>query len=169
MNKMKHMLDTMIHKKYILEVGEKVVKRLEEDGRDDLAFELAKRLIMHDNSKISKEEITGFIKIENQGDMTDPNKSISEQIKANIEKHWKNNRHHPEHYKDYHEMKEVDVWEMCCDWYSRSLQHKTDFIPFVLKRQEVRFHFDEAFFDNVLECCKYVEKACKENKETSRD
>lgn len=159
MNKMEHIKDTITHKKYILEVGEKVIESLEKDGKSDLAFELAKRLVVHDNSKISDEEIDGFIQIQDQGDMTNPNKIISGQIKKNIEKHWKNNRHHPEHFKDYHEMSEIDIWEMCCDWFSRSLQHKTDFIPFVKIRQKNRFQFDEEFFTNVLSICKYIEKS----------
>lgn len=36
-----------------------------------------------------------------------------------IETHWKNNRHHPEYFKDISNMEELDIIEMVCDWYAR--------------------------------------------------
>lgn len=162
MNKMEHILDTITHKKYVLQVGEIVTRKLIEEGRDDLAFELGKRFIDHDNSKISDEEINNFIKIENKGDMKNPDIVIDENLKKNIKTHWINNRHHPEHFDDYHDMNDVDIWEMCCDWYSRSLQNKTDFLSFVKKRQSNRFKFDEEFFDKVYNCCLQIENWCSE-------
>lgn len=157
MNKMEHILDTISHKKYILQVGEVVVKNLIKTNREELAFELGKRLISHDNSKISDEEINNFIKIEKRGDMKNPDIVIDEELKKNIEIHWKNNRHHPEHFSDYHNMTEVDIWEMCCDWFSRSLQNNTDFLPFVEKRQKNRFQFDESFYKRIYECCLQIQ------------
>lgn len=159
MNKMEHILDTITHKKYILEVGESVIKKMIEDGKEELAFELGKRFILHDNSKVSDEEVSNFVKIENYGNMKNPEVLMDERLKENIALHWKNNRHHPEHFEDYHQMNEIDIWEMCCDWYSRSLQNKTNFLSFVEKRQEIRFKFDQEFFNKVLYCCEYIDKA----------
>ena len=153
MTKMQHLKDTVIHKKIILEIGEKVVDWLVQNGRNEEAIDLAKRLIIHDNSKISEEEMGNFLSIESHENMVNPNVLMDENIKAAVAAHWKNNRHHPEHFSDYHNMNEVDIIEMVCDWYSRSLQNKTDFLNFVETRQKNRFKFDEDFYNKVKEYC----------------
>lgn len=161
MTKMQHLKDTVIHKKIILEIGEKVVDWLVKEGRNEEAIELAKRLIIHDNSKISEEEMGNFLSIESHENMVNPNVLMDENIKAAVAAHWKNNRHHPEHFSDYHNMNEVDIIEMVCDWYSRSLQNKTDFLSFVETRQKNRFKFDEDFYNKVKEYCLIIIEICK--------
>lgn len=158
MTKMEHVMDTVIHKTYILQVGKLLVDYLLLTGDEANAYELGKRLVVHDDSKVASDEIECFTKIKYQGNMKDPNQRMSESIRKNIELHWKHNRHHPEHFSDYHNMTDVDIMEMCCDWYARSKQNKTDFMSFVYTRQDNRFKFDEEFFKKVCYYCELIEK-----------
>lgn len=109
-------LDTLEHKQLILDCGLVMAKWLIKEGRDEEALAFLKRLIVHDNSKLSKEEINLFLQIEDsEKGLKDAYTKMSEQTKKAIELHWKNNRHHPECFADYHEMKELDIIEMVCD------------------------------------------------------
>lgn len=156
MKEMEHIKDTIIHKTYILQVGLPLVKYLEDTGRTNEAFELGKRLIAHDNSKITDEEIQNFIKIEDIKGMEDPNAQMNDMVKEAVKLHWKNNRHHPEHFNDYHNMNEIDIMEMCCDWCARSKQNKTDLIDFINIRRNNRFYFDDDFFAKVCSYCELL-------------
>ena len=156
MTVMEHLLDTAIHKSIILNVGLKMVNYLEEIGEYELAEALCIRLIVHDDSKTRDDEISALTSIEDKGNMENPEVLISSDSLKAIEIHWKNNRHHPEHFSDYHNMEEVDIIEMVCDWYARSIQKETDFFNFVKTRQENRFHFDKEFFDKVIHYCNII-------------
>ena len=70
--------------------------------------------------------------------------------------HWKNNSHHPEHFDNYEEMSKVDRMEMACDWMARSLQFKSNLLEFAKTRQEDRFHFSEAMFEEVYNYCEIL-------------
>ena len=147
----------LLHKQYVLESSTVLIKYLYENNRPEDALSLAKKCAKHDNSKFEGEEIAGFIKLDkSRRSMMDSNEEITEDIKKVIETHWKNNRHHPEHFKSYKEMNEIDIMEMVCDWYSRSRQFGTDFLPFVKARQANRFHFDEDFFNKVYFYCELI-------------
>lgn len=155
-------LDTLEHKQLILDCGLVMTKWLIKEGRDEEALAFLKRLIVHDNSKLSKGEINLFLQIEDsEKGLKDAYTKMSEQTKKAIELHWKNNRHHPECFADYHEMKELDIIEMVCDWFSRSLQYKTDFLEFVKIRQDNRFHFEYEFFKKVWYFCLIINNEYK--------
>lgn len=159
MTKEEHILDTIQHKKYVLEACEKLLKLLFEQSRLDEAQELANRCLVHDNSKLEEEELKNFTELDSSRvGMTDPKVLMTEKEKLIVQLHWKHNRHHPEYFNDYHEMNEVDVMEMCCDWYARSLQFKTDFIPFIEDRQEKRFKFDSEFYKKVRFYCDHLDR-----------
>lgn len=162
MNEIEFLKDTLEHKKLILDIGLKVVDYLEKHGRSKQACYLSKRLIIHDDSKIKKEETSCFSRINNSDGMRDPNLGIPDEIKDMIKVHWRNNRHHPEHFIDYHDMSEVDVIEMVCDWFSRSKQYGTDFLEFVNTRQANRFHFDDEFYEMVMKYCNLLIELDKE-------
>ena len=53
-------------------------------------------------------------------------------------------------------MNELDIIEMVCDWYARSMQYKTDFLSFVVSRQESRFHFPNEMFDKIYRYCEII-------------
>ena len=152
-----HIIDTLIHKQYVLESGTIIIEYLYANGREKEGLEFAKRCSCHDDSKFEQEEMRGFTQLsaERTG-MKDSSTVMSEQVKRVVAVHWKNNRHHPEHFSDYHNMTEMDIMEMVCDWYSRSKQFGTDFLAFVQERQKNRFQFDDEFFSKVWFYCKVI-------------
>ena len=153
------LIDFLEHKKYILESGTILVKHLLKENKDEEAFKLLKRLAVHDNSKLEKEEFCFLCNIPvDLGNFINENEIISDSLKKSIELHWKHNKHHPEYFKDVTKMSEIDIMEMCCDWYARSLQYQTDFISFVKTRQETRFHFPNKMFDKILYYCEILNK-----------
>lgn len=146
--------DLLIHKQFILKSCRKMINWLLKQDKDDLAFELAKRALVHDNSKLEKEEFNYLTQLgDSLKSMHNPNYVMSDKDKKCIELHWSNNRHHPEYFEKPEYMKEIDIIEMVCDWYARSLQMNTDLIEFVKIRQENRFHFPDDMFDRILKYC----------------
>lgn len=153
-----HIFDTLKHKQFVIEASLKLIQYLYDNNRDTEGLQLAQRCVTHDNSKFASEEMQGFLQLPKEGEsMKDAKVPPSEFVQEQIRLHWKNNRHHPEFFDDYHEMTELDVMEMVCDWYARSLQHRTNFKEFILTRQENRFHFDEEFFEVVWKYCEIID------------
>jgi len=150
--------DTLIHKDFIIKSCDKLAKYLDEQGAHNYAEKLRKRALVHDDSKISDEEelrALSFI-INDKTNMQNPDIKISPIVRDAIKIHWKNNSHHPEHYESYLDMTKLDIMEMCCDWYARSMQYKTNFLEFVKKRQEDRFHFPDWMFAEIWHYCEVL-------------
>ena len=149
-----HATDTILHKSFVFKSCLKMAENLKNQGDYDMALALLQRANAHDNSKLVGPELELLASIfGNQEAFTDPSVSLSDYEKQIIEKHWENNRHHPEHFENIEDMSELDIIEMVCDWYARSLQFKTDFIDFVKTRQETRFHFPTEMFEKILNYC----------------
>lgn len=150
----KHQIkDTLEHKKIVMDSAYKMAEYLFEQGKNDLGIEIIDRAIIHDNSKFSKEELYALSSISSSEALTDPNVLLSSDQQKLVEKHWKNNRHHPEYFSSINNMSEIDIIEMCCDWHSRSVQFGTDLVEFAKVRQANRFHFPEAMFEKILFYC----------------
>lgn len=151
--------DFVLHKKFVLQSGLILVQHLLSENKDDLAMNLMKRLSVHDNSKLETQEFEMLCQIPNdKSSFTNANTQLNELMRKSIELHWKNNRHHPEYFKDINEMSELDLMEMCCDWKARSLQYETDFLDFVKTRQENRFHFSDKVFQKIWKYCLILEE-----------
>lgn len=157
---LEHMCETMLHKSFVIKACLKMSKHLIDEGKEDLAFLLLKRANIHDNSKLVGPELELLSSLYgNQESFINPQVQLSDSQKEIIEKHWENNRHHPEHFKCVEKMSELDILEMCCDWYARSMQYGTDFLSFIKTRQETRFHFPEEMFNKILNYCEYLDKS----------
>ena len=151
-------LDTIIHKKYVLDNGLLIAGYFIDNGDLNSAIEILRRVASHDNSKFDDDEFMRLASIlDSRECFTDANAQLSEIKRDAIKYHWKCNRHHPEYFQDKSEMTEMDMIEMVCDWFARSLQYKTDFIDFVLERQRNRFKFEESQFTYILEWCYRLE------------
>lgn len=155
--------DTMLHKEFVNTVGTKFISYLESKGLKEDANELRLRIKVHDNSKLlNKDEFRALTKIINdKQSLKSADKSLSIYKQDAIELHWKNNRHHPEHYENIEMMERVDIEEMCCDWMARSLQYNTNLLDFAEKRQADRFHFPEHMYNDIIEYCKVLVDLCK--------
>ena len=149
-----HISETMIHKTFVINACLKMSKYLISEGEYDLANSLMYRANIHDNSKLVGPELELFTNLYgNQESFVNPKTQLTDYQKEIIEKHWENNRHHPEHFENSSEMSELDIIEMSCDWYARSVQYGTDFMSFIKTRQEVRFHFPNEVFEKILKYC----------------
>lgn len=156
---MEHVMDTLLHKSYVILTCLKMSRYLTSLGKTDIAYSLLQRANIHDNSKLVGPELELLSSIYGNKDaFIDPTVVLSDYEKLIIEKHWENNRHHPEHFKNLENMSELDIIEMVCDWYARSLQFKTDFLNFVKTRQETRFHFPEDIFVKIWHYCEILNK-----------
>ena len=121
--------DTILHKQLVLESGKILSTYLLDNGEFELAIELLKRCAKHDDSKFDYEEIMSFICIPKENDgMKNPNTEMDDFMKKAISLHWKKNSHHPEYHENIIHMTELDILEMACDSYSRSIQFGTDLI-----------------------------------------
>ena len=152
-----HISETMLHKSFVIQACLKMSKYLRSIGNIELAILLLQRANIHDNSKLVGPELELLSSLHgNQNAFINPNVQLSEHEKEIIEKHWENNRHHPEHFENIEDMNELDIIEMVCDWYARSMQYKTDFLSFVVSRQESRFHFPNEMFDKIYRYCEII-------------
>lgn len=153
------MLDTMYHKSLVINACIKMANYLFENDKVDLGLLLLQRANIHDNSKLVGPELELLSSLsEDKAGFTDPSIQLTSQQKKIIEYHWANNRHHPEYFKDVSEMSELDILEMVCDWYARSEQYATDFLSFVVSRQENRFHFPAEMFEKIYNYCVILNK-----------
>ena len=153
----KYIKDTIIHKSYILIECNIMFDWLCENGKENLAINLAKSCSIHDDSKFTKLEYTKMLEISmdsKKDAMLNPSILPSNYVSSILKYHWKNNRHHPEHFKDPNLMTELDMIEMVCDWSARSQQYKTDLLEFVNTRLQKRFTgFNEENKKLILQYC----------------
>lgn len=150
--------ETMIHKEFVIESCEKLARYLEKNGATNHARQLRERAIIHDDSKLTNPvEMIALSKLINDNSsMKDPSKQLSPTKKNFLKIHWKNNSHHPEHFESFMDMSKLDIMEMCCDWHARSMQYGSNFLEFVKKRQEERFHFPDWMFAEIWHYCEVL-------------
>lgn len=85
-------------------------------------IELFYRQTHHDDSKLScYEEFEGYIKLKLELDGVEYGSKEYDEIRKKydyvISLHYKNNDHHPEHFKNgYADMTKLQKYEMICDW-----------------------------------------------------
>lgn len=151
--------DTVIHKGYVRRSAEKLARYLEKEGATQTATALLQRAYVHDNSKITNpDELRALSRIINdKSSLKDASQQLSPIKKDAIALHWKNNSHHPEHFSSILDMSKLDIMEMCCDWYARSTQYHTNFLQFVQTQQEIRFHFPDWLYPEILHYCKVLD------------
>ena len=111
-----------------------------------LAHRLEQRALMHDLSRLRRDELEGFAQIRHipyQRDMASPEYQASLKREV-VGLHWARNRHHPEfHPNGYEDMKLMDIIEMAADWRAAGYVYKDqDFEGNLVKLFE-RFDIDQ--------------------------
>lgn len=161
-NVKRHISDTITHKGLFIQSCSKMLDYLYECDRYEDALELARRCLVHDNSKLENDELEQFIQLplEDQ-DRKGTKQPLTDKQRKLIELHWSRNRHHPEYFTNPNEMSEIDILEMICDWYARNMQfglsnNESDFINYVMNVQQARFEFGEPLFEKILCYCKIL-------------
>lgn len=145
--------NTLVHKQYVLESARILSKYLIEHDNLDMALRLIERCSTHDMSKFSLEELKNLIKLSGNENFTNPSWKLSEEEKEIISVHWANNPHHPEHFKNINDMTELDIMEMACDCYSRSIEFNTDLMNFIEIRQKQRFKLPIEMYEKYKNYC----------------
>lgn len=159
--------DTVTHKKIVLDNCFLMAQYFMSNGKIELGTQLLKRGCEHDNSKFDKEEFRKLSQIlKSNRCFTDADAQLTPTERKAIEYHWEHNRHHPEYFSDYAEMSELDMLEMVCDWFARSLQYGTDFLPFVEERQANRFHFEGKQYAKIHKYCVLIQELYNNTKDT---
>ena len=124
--------------KHIKRVGEYLSKCINE---------LSHRAEMHDYDKLNDEtekamfdEYTPKLKHCTYG--SEEYKSYLAGLKPALVIHYKNNRHHPEHFKKgIQEMNLIDILEMICDWKASSERHEDGDIYRSIEINQMRFSY----------------------------
>lgn len=151
--------DTMEHKKMVLDSAYILCEYLFSVNKNELGIELIKRAVEHDNSKFTTQELQELSTIKNDfKNFKDPSMLLSDEEKEKIKQHWKNNRHHPEHFSNIENMTDVDMLEMICDWHARSKQYNTNLLDFIAIRQKNRFHFPTEMYSKIIKYAKILIK-----------
>lgn len=154
--------DTITHKKLVLDTCFLMARYLMSKGKIEMGTQLLKRGCEHDNSKFDSEEFRKLSQIlKSNKCFTDAEVQLTPVERKAIKYHWEHNRHHPEYFENYIEMSELDILEMVCDWFARSIQYNTDFLPFIEERQENRFHFEAKQYNKIHKYCVIIQKLYK--------
>ena len=176
----KELSDILVHRDCVQKAGRQLSEYLKECGRGDESLSLILRCELHDISKLQNwDEFKALASIiDSIAGMRNPKHVQTEdEIKAK-ELHWKNNRHHPEHFKDPSMMTDLDIMEMACDCFARNKQvydarrmyeelqdrgyddeelfemitqlQADKLIEYLTYQQQVRFHLDETQFYKLM-------------------
>lgn len=146
--------DLIEHKKLILDCAKIMSNYLYLNNEKELSEEIIKRAIVHDSSKLDNDELKSFLELKiKEKSFRNAKSLLNDYEKERISIHWRKNRHHPEYYNNIEDMKEIDIIEMVCDWFSRSIQYNTDIIEFAETRQKNRFKFPEYMYKKIIKYC----------------
>lgn len=152
--------DTFLHRQYIMKACKKMSEYLKSEGSVVHSEAIMRRAELHDLSKVTCDDEMRALSmiINDKSSLKDANVQLSDFKKDSIRLHHKHNSHHPEFHKSILDMTKLDIMEMCCDWYARSLQYGTDFLDFVKKSQANRFHFPDWMFAEIWHYCEVLAK-----------
>ena len=136
--------------KHILQVKENITL---------IILQLSTRAVEHDASKLKTPEKEVFDKVTPLlKDLTygsDEYKEALKEMGVALDHHYKNNRHHPEHFENgINGMNLVDIVEMFCDWYAATKRHDDGNIYNSLEINKTRFNLSDdllAIFKNTAE------------------
>ena len=136
--------------KHILQVKENITL---------IILQLSTRAVEHDASKLKTPEKEVFDKVTPLlKDLTygsDEYKEALKEMGVALDHHYKNNRHHQEHFENgINGMNLVDIVEMFCDWYAATKRHDDGNIYNSLEINKTRFNLSDdllAIFKNTAE------------------
>lgn len=116
----------------------------------DFAIRLMRRGLIHDNSKLSPDELKDFVKYVHKLKRSTYG---SEEYKATLKKiesiiqHYTRNRHHPEYFSQddprIERMNLVDLVEMFCDWRAAVRRHANGDILKSIEINQKRYKIPE--------------------------
>ncbi len=117
-----------------------------------LAEEIKSRGIKHDKSKLESPEKEMYDKytplLSSVPYGSDEYKKYLSEMGEALQHHYKNNRHHPEHFEyGIFDMNLIDIIEMFCDWKAASLRVKDGDLRDSIRYNQTRFKFSNELLD----------------------
>lgn len=116
---------------------------------DKCIDEMAERSVLHDHDKIDDatekklfDEYTPKLADCTYG--SDEYKEFLKGLKPALDRHYKNNRHHPEHFKNgIKGMNLIDILELICDWKASSERHEDGDVYKSIELNQDRFKYSD--------------------------
>lgn len=129
-----HLANLLRHIELVRNACSLLGKRLIKQGRPEFGRLLIARGHEHDCSK--------FYGIEWDYLHSGPD-TPSEELTLAIKQHVRTNSHHPEFHGGLNRMPELDVAEMVCDWYARSMEFGTGLRDWITKTAMERYSIEK--------------------------
>lgn len=149
--RIEHFEELCEHKKILIDSCRILSVYFLKENKEDFALNLMKRAFVHDISKLSKFEFHAADAFDSFSKHTNTrNHDFSDDEKIFLNEHWKNNKHHPEHWDDVNNMTDVDIAEMVCDWHARAIEFEDDLITYIEHRQNTRFSFPDNIYSKII-------------------
>lgn len=149
--RIEHFEELCEHKKILIDSCKVLSIYFLKRGDEDFALQLMKRAFIHDISKLSKFEFHAADAFNSFSKNTNTRThNFSKDEKIFLTEHWKNNKHHPEHWDDVTNMTDIDIAEMVCDWHARSVEFEDDLLDYIEYRQETRFSFPDTMYSRIM-------------------
>ena len=109
---------------------------------------LAKKAEVHDLSKMESPEVEIFAeyapKLKTTTYGSDEYKGYLKEMGKALDHHYKENRHHPEHFEDgIKGMNLMDLLEMLCDWMAATMRHDDGDIHKSIEINQKRFGYSD--------------------------
>jgi hypothetical protein len=128
-----------------------------------IVSELQTRGAWHDDSKMKSPELDIFNeytpKLRGMTYGSDEYKDCLDSMRPALEHHYKENRHHPEHFEnDVADMNLIDVVEMFCDWLAATKRHADGDIFKSIELNARRFGYDKLFKDVLINTARHFEE-----------
>ena len=125
--------------------------------------ELKFRAKYHDKSKLSNPEKEYFDiytpKLKDCTYGSEEYKQYLEELQVALNHHYKNNKHHPEHWEyGINDMSLVDIVEMLCDWKAATLRHNDGDLLKSIEINQERFKYSDELKHIMLNEAKYMYK-----------
>jgi hypothetical protein len=133
---LEHLDDVVTHLLELHECAVKMARKLMTMGDKEKAFalKLLERAFKHDSDKF-KPSIWKHLRRGCDG---------SEEFVEAWRSHTSNNRHHPEyHSRGIHEMSDLDLAELLCDWAARASEMKTGLQQYIEEKATLRYGFSQ--------------------------
>lgn len=122
-------LEIILRHIHLVEANMQRLARILLPKEREFALEFIQRSRTHDLSKLSPFEFDNL----HEGAL---------RFEEALQQHRENNSHHPEHRASIHNMPEIDVAEMVCDWFARAQEFGTDLKQWVWQVATVRYNFE---------------------------
>ena len=125
-------------------------------------IELGFRMEFHDQSKTESPELEIFDvytpKLRGMTYGSDEYKACLEAMRPALEHHYKENRHHPEHFENgINGMNLIDLIEMICDWHAATKRHADGDIIRSIEQNMERFGYGKQLQDIFINTVRFLQ------------